>query len=116
MMAAALAAMALTAGAAKQPLRFSQTAELDSIKILLPVLQGARENPPKPLEVFRYTLTRGDQSWAIAELDFEALDASRTHAQVANDRDWPAQYFPSVQRARLEPLATPEPCARAAPA
>ena len=63
MMAAALAAMALTAGAAKQPLRFSQTAELDSIKILLPVLQGSRENPPKPLEVFRYTLTRGDQSW-----------------------------------------------------
>ena len=62
-MAVALAALALAAGAAKQPLRFGQTAELDSIKILLPVLQGARENPPKPPEVFRYTLSRGGQSW-----------------------------------------------------
>ena len=35
----------------------------ESIKILLPVLQGARENPPKPPEVFRYTLSRGGQSW-----------------------------------------------------
>ena len=31
-----------------------------------------------------------------------ALDASRAHAQVANDRDWAAQYFPTVLRARLE--------------
>ena len=46
--------------------------------------------------------TRGDDAWAIAELDFDALEASRAHAQVANDRDWPAQYFPTVQRARLE--------------
>ena len=46
--------------------------------------------------------TRGDEVWAIAELDVSALDASRAHAQVANDRDWPAQYFPSVLRARLE--------------
>ena len=58
--------------------------------------------------------TRGDDAWAIAELDFEALEASRAHAQVANDRDWPAQYFPSVQRARLQPLAAPEACASAA--
>lgn len=46
--------------------------------------------------------TRGDDGWAIAELDFAGLEASRAHAQVANDRDWPAQYFPTVQRARLE--------------
>ena len=46
--------------------------------------------------------TRGDEAWAIAALDFAALDASRTQAQVANDRDWAAQYFPSVLRARLE--------------
>ena len=58
--------------------------------------------------------TRGDDAWAIAEVDFEALEASRAHAQVANDRDWPAQYFPSVQRARLQPLAAPEACASAA--
>lgn len=45
--------------------------------------------------------TRGNQHWAIAELDFEALEASRAHAQVANDRDWASQYFPTIQRARL---------------
>ena len=46
--------------------------------------------------------TRGSGDWAIAELDFEALEASRAQAQVANDRDWSAQYFPTVLRARLE--------------
>lgn len=46
--------------------------------------------------------TRGGEAWAIAELDFAALDAGRARAQVANDRDWHAQYFPSVLRARLE--------------
>lgn len=45
--------------------------------------------------------TRGDQHWAVATLDFAALEASRAHAQVANDRDWAAQYFPSVARARV---------------
>ena len=57
--------------------------------------------------------TRGSEAWAIAQLDFAALEASRAHAQVANDRDWPAQYFPSVLRARLQPLAAPEACAPA---
>ena len=51
--------------------------------------------------------TRGDETWAVAELDFAALEASREQAQVANDRDWAAQYFPSVQRARLEHCAGP---------
>ena len=46
--------------------------------------------------------TRGSEAWAVAELDFDALDASRAQAQVANDRDWAAQYFPTVLRARLE--------------
>ncbi len=46
--------------------------------------------------------TRGSEAWAIAELDFDGLDAGRAQAQVANDRDWHAQYFPSVLRARLE--------------
>ena len=59
--------------------------------------------------------TRGAQAWAIADLDFAGLDASRAHAQVANDRDWPAQYFPTVQRARLEQPAAP-PAGRAASA
>ena len=46
--------------------------------------------------------TRGDAAWAVAELDFEGLEASRAQAQVANDRDWATQYFPTVLRARLE--------------
>ena len=51
--------------------------------------------------------TRGDETWAVAELDFAGLEASRGQAQVANDRDWAAQYFPTVQRARLEHCAGP---------
>jgi predicted amidohydrolase len=45
--------------------------------------------------------TRGHQHWAIADLDFAGLEASRSHAQVVNDRDWASQYFPSVMRARF---------------
>ncbi len=45
--------------------------------------------------------TSGDAHWAIAELDFDALEASRVYAQVANDRDWASQYFPTIQRARM---------------
>lgn len=47
-------------------------------------------------------MTRGDAAWAIADLDFDALDASRADAQVANDRDWPAQLRPQVARARWD--------------
>ncbi|GHA69728.1 carbon-nitrogen hydrolase family protein [Cognatilysobacter bugurensis] len=46
-------------------------------------------------------MTRGGEAWAIADLDFAALDASRATAQVANDRDWPGQELPSLRRARL---------------
>ncbi|MFC3551184.1 carbon-nitrogen hydrolase family protein [Lysobacter cavernae] len=49
--------------------------------------------------------TRGEQHWAVATLDFAALEASRAHAQVANDRDWSSQYFPSVQRAKMSAFA-----------
>lgn len=48
--------------------------------------------------------TRGDEAWAVADLDFAMLDASRTRAQVANDRDWPGQLAPSLQRAHFEAL------------
>ena len=48
--------------------------------------------------------TRGEQAWAIADLDFDALEASRMRAQVANDRDWPGQAAPDIVRARLVPL------------
>lgn len=35
--------------------------------------------------------TRDDQVWACCDLDVAALERSRDRAQVANDRDWPAQ-------------------------
>ena len=45
--------------------------------------------------------TQGGQVWALAELDIAALDGSRARAQVANDRDWPAQCRPALRQARL---------------
>lgn len=46
--------------------------------------------------------TRGTEAWAVADLDFDALDASRAQAQVANDRDWPGQLRPALRRAVVE--------------
>ena len=48
--------------------------------------------------------TRDDQVWAVADLDFDALAASRAQAQVANDRDWPGQLAPVLRRAHYEAL------------
>ena len=48
--------------------------------------------------------TRGEQVWAIADLDFTALEASHVQAQVANDRDWNGQLAPSIARASLSKL------------
>lgn len=48
--------------------------------------------------------TQGDQVWAYADLDFEALEASRERAQVANDRDWVGQLKPAIAQARIESL------------
>jgi predicted amidohydrolase len=48
--------------------------------------------------------TSGDQDWAIADLDFDALEASRAQAQVANDRDWPGQLRPGLAVAKVEAL------------
>lgn len=48
--------------------------------------------------------TQGDQVWAFADLDFEALEANRAKAQVANDRDWPGQLKPNLSTAKVELL------------
>lgn len=48
--------------------------------------------------------TVGDQAWAIADLDLDALERSRAKAQVANDRDWAGQLQPALVRARVERL------------
>ncbi len=49
--------------------------------------------------------TTGEQVWALAELDFDAFDASRASAQVANDRDWRGQLAPALQRAVVNGFA-----------
>ncbi|MDI5936379.1 carbon-nitrogen hydrolase family protein [Halomonas kalidii] len=36
-------------------------------------------------------VTEAGQRWACSDVDIDALECSREHAQVANDRDWPAQ-------------------------
>lgn len=48
--------------------------------------------------------TAGAQRWAVADLDFAALQATRAQAQVAVDRDWTGQWRPEVARARLTPF------------
>ena len=48
--------------------------------------------------------TRGEEAWAVADLDFDLLEAMRDRAQVANDCDWQGQLQPALVRARLEPL------------
>ncbi len=48
--------------------------------------------------------TVGDEVWTLADLDFAALEASRAHAQVANDRDWPGQMRPALRHARMQAL------------
>ena len=45
--------------------------------------------------------TNGGQVWAVADLDFAALEASREQAQVTNDRDWSGQLAPTIARASL---------------
>ncbi|WP_028917432.1 carbon-nitrogen hydrolase family protein [Pseudoxanthomonas sp. J35] len=45
--------------------------------------------------------TQGDETWAVAELDFGLLEGTRGKAQVANDRDWPGQLAPALVRARV---------------
>ena len=46
--------------------------------------------------------TRGDEAWAVADLDFGLIEGARGRAQVANDRDWPGQNAPALVRARVE--------------
>lgn len=48
--------------------------------------------------------TRDGGDWAIADIDPAALEASRAGAQVANDRDWPAQGVPLLSNARVVSL------------
>lgn len=43
--------------------------------------------------------TTEGQTWALAELDFAAFEASRGSAQVANDHDWTGQLQPSLAHA-----------------
>ncbi|KAF1703024.1 carbon-nitrogen hydrolase family protein [Pseudoxanthomonas kaohsiungensis] len=44
--------------------------------------------------------TCGTQTWAIGDLDVEALDRNQEQAQVAVDRDWDGQMLPALRKAR----------------
>jgi predicted amidohydrolase len=44
--------------------------------------------------------TCGTQTWAIADLDVEALERNQEQAQVAVDRDWDGQMLPALRKAR----------------
>lgn len=48
--------------------------------------------------------TRGDEDWAIADIDLPALEDARAAAQVANDRDWRGQLQPVIAVAKVERL------------
>lgn len=45
-------------------------------------------------------MTKGDQRWAIAELDINALEGQRAQAQVAVDTDWDDQKRPALQKVK----------------
>lgn len=49
-------------------------------------------------------VTQSPYGWTCADVDIAALAASRTDAQVANDRDWPGQLAPNLLRAKLDPF------------
>ncbi|MBO9716329.1 MAG: carbon-nitrogen hydrolase family protein [Pseudoxanthomonas sp.] len=51
--------------------------------------------------------TRGEDTWAVADLDFGLLEGTRGRAQVANDHDWPGQHAPALVRARVEGFTPP---------
>ena len=42
--------------------------------------------------------TCGEQAWAIADLDVDALERNREQAQVAVDRDWDGQTVAGVAK------------------
>src|SRR5690606_24874961 len=44
-------------------------------------------------------ITQGNQVWAVADLDFDALEESRAQAQVAVDLDWEGQSAPAFRQA-----------------
>ena len=52
--------------------------------------------------------TTGGQVWAMAELDFAALEASRGRAQVGVDRDWPGQLRPALAQVVVSGLDAPQ--------
>lgn len=48
--------------------------------------------------------TTGAQVWAMADVDVDALEATRAVSQVGVDRDWMAQQRPAIVQARLDVL------------
>lgn len=42
------------------------------------------------------------RGWTYSDIDTAQLAQSRAEAQVANDRDWPGQWAPALQQAKVE--------------
>jgi len=92
-------AQAVTAGAARwNPALDVNTGEAG---IYLPMDHGF---PPDGV----LAQSRGNDGWALGEIDFSAFEASRSAAQVGIDLDWPQQLRPALARAAviLPPAAT----------
>jgi predicted amidohydrolase len=51
------------------------------------------------------TQTQSDAVWAQTVLDLAALEDSRSHAQVAIDRDWTGQLRPALAHAKVERIS-----------
>lgn len=54
-------------------------------------------------------ITQGNQVWAVADLDFDALEESRAQAQVAVDLDWEGQSAPAFRQAIVKTGKMDEP-------
>lgn len=65
--------MLLSVGAGPVNLRFTQTAEIPKVGIVLPILQGSRANPLKPPKVIQRRWQQGSRTWVESCSDAWAL-------------------------------------------
>lgn len=75
------------AGSAYAQVRFSSEATLYPISIILPVIRNARENPPKPLEIMRWSFSDGQKTWTEERARVSELWMESQHAASWLDLD-----------------------------
>ncbi len=76
-----------SSGSAVAQVRFTSEATLDSISIILPVIRNARENPPKPLEITRWSFSDGQKTWTEERARVPELWIESQHAAGWLDLD-----------------------------